>query len=55
MTGDKRDAVEWYRRSLLTPDTSNAMAYNNLGIALKDLGIAEERAGFARAKALGHT
>ena len=56
MTGDKRDAVEWYRRSLLTPDTSNAMAYNNLGIALKDLGIAEEsRAAFARAKALGHT
>lgn len=28
MTGDKSSAVEWYRRSLETPDTSNAMTFN---------------------------
>lgn len=54
MQGDKADAVRWYQRSLTTHDTSNQMCWNNMGIALKDLGrTAEAEHSFARAKRLG--
>jgi hypothetical protein len=56
LLGEKLKAVEWFRRSLLTPDRSNGMAHNNMGIALRDLGRAKEaQQSFRRAKALGHS
>eukprot|EP01043_Picozoa_sp_COSAG02_P079318 COSAG02_NODE_18288_length_948_cov_0.825677_1_plen_70_part_00 len=54
MQGEKEDAVSWYQRSLQTPDTSNQMCWNNMGIAMNDLGRkAEAEHSFARAKSLG--
>lgn len=48
------DAVRWYQRSLQTVDTSNAMCWNNMGIALNDLGRrGEAEHSFATAKSLG--
>ena len=54
MQGEKEDAVSWYQRSLQTPDTSNQMCWNNMGIALNDLGRkSEAKHSFASAKSLG--
>ena len=54
MQGEKEDAVSWYQRSLQTPDTSNQMCWNNMGIALNDLGRkAEAKHSFTSAKSLG--
>jgi Flp pilus assembly protein TadD len=51
MQGETADAVSWYRRSLQTPDSSNQMCWNNMGIALKELGRnAEASHSFASAK-----
>ena len=55
MQGEKNDALHWYKRSLQTPDTSNTMCWNNMGIVLNDLGRrAEAEHSFATAKSLGH-
>ena len=52
LSKDLEGAVTWFQRSLQHQDSSsNTMAYNNMGIALRDLGRqAEAVVAFDRAR-----